>query len=78
MNGLHGKRWEPPPGARVNLLYLLFTFHLLHSLVRGARTPRPAHSALPRAEGFLIVISSSLLTEGRRLVPFVFLGPHIP
>jgi hypothetical protein len=33
----------------VALLY----FSLPHSLVRGARTPRPAHSATPRAEDFL-------------------------
>jgi hypothetical protein len=41
-----------PPGARVNLFcffpYVPFSF--CHSLVRGARTPKPA---LPRAEGFL-------------------------
>jgi hypothetical protein len=56
-----------PEGRGLTLLYSIprgddfcsgiflfcFTFSLLHSLVRGARTPRPAHSALPRAEDSL-------------------------
>jgi hypothetical protein len=34
---------------------LFFSFPYYHSFVRGARTPRPAHSALPRA-GFWLAL----------------------
>jgi hypothetical protein len=70
---LHGKRWKPPREAWVNLISPLFTFPLS---VRGARTPRPAHSAPPRLEGLLCC---SGLAGGWLLVfSFVFPRPHIP
>jgi hypothetical protein len=83
-----GDRRDSPEGRGLICLYstprsdvfsrgtLVFYLSLLHSLVRGARTPRPAHSALPRAEDFL---SGGRPTEGRlQVYPFVFPRPHIP
>jgi hypothetical protein len=46
--------WETgsPSGRGLIVLSLFCSLFLYyHSFVRGARTPRPAHSALPRAEG---------------------------
>jgi hypothetical protein len=63
MGGMGGGGRCSPQGRRV-ILYsapggddfgcgaLLLYFSFLHSLVRGARTPRSAHSALPRSEDF--------------------------
>jgi hypothetical protein len=65
---VEGKR--PPQGARVNSVcilllrvfsYCTISFH--HSVGRGARTPRPAHSAMPRAEDLLCWSGP---TEGRQ------------
>jgi hypothetical protein len=49
---------------------------LLHSLVRGARTPRLAHSVPPRARISLVVVDRP--RAGYRFISFVFPRPHIP
>jgi hypothetical protein len=54
-------------------VYFCLYFSFLHSLVRGARTPRLAHSALPRAEDSLCC-SSSVKDRLQDLSPLSFLG----
>jgi hypothetical protein len=51
-----------------------FTFlSFNHSFVRGARTPRPAHSAMPRVEDLFYVVASRLRADGWTS-PLCFLG----
>jgi hypothetical protein len=38
--------------------FLLFNFPFQHSFVRGGRTPRLVHSALPRVVDFFTVVAS--------------------
>jgi hypothetical protein len=57
-------------------LFFCFNFPFQNSLVRGARTPRLAHSAPPRVEDSLCC--GGLPGGGYRIVSFVFPGPHIP
>jgi hypothetical protein len=60
---------EAALGARVNLA----SFSFRHSFVRGARTPRLAHSALPRADDFFSVVVSRPRAGGWAF-PLYFLG----
>jgi hypothetical protein len=69
MDEWNGRQWrEQPLGERDNLTFLLFLF--LCFLLLGARTPRLAHSAPPRAEDLFCL---SIPTEGRMLVPLFVL-----
>jgi hypothetical protein len=49
------ERVAGPQGRGITCSFLMFTFPLYHSFVRGNRTPRLAHSASPRAEDFLVL-----------------------
>jgi hypothetical protein len=76
-DGAHAARmdekvaWEAVEGAALRSAFSFVYLSLFHSFVRGARTPRIAHSAQPRAEA---VVASP--AKGQRLgLSFVFPRP---